>query len=140
MRRIKLLWRILQMTQVDKIISGFVVFTFVMALGLTIVEPGISTYGDGLWYCFSVFTTIGFGDITAVTFIGRSLTAVLGIFSLFVVAMIPGVIVSYFMEISKARAKSSIVEFLDQLEHLPMLSKEELTELSEKVKKNRKLF
>lgn len=51
----------------------------------------------------------------------------------------PGVITSYYVESTKLRADESSAKFLDDLEHLPELSKEELTELSEKVKKfNRK--
>lgn len=51
----------------------------------------------------------------------------------------PGVITSYYVESTKLRADESSVKFLDDLERLPELSKEELVELSEKVKKfNRK--
>ena len=35
----------------------------------------------------------------------------------------------------RARRNASVAHFLDQLEHLPELSHEELVELSEKVKK-----
>ncbi|MCR5816973.1 MAG: potassium channel family protein, partial [Ruminococcus sp.] len=34
-------------------------------------ETDINSFGDGLWYCFAIVTTIGFGDITAHTYIGR---------------------------------------------------------------------
>lgn len=56
-----------------------------------------------------------------------------------IIAVVPGVITSYYVESTKLRADESSAKFLDDLEHLPELSKEELTKLSEKVKKfNRK--
>ena len=51
------------------------------------------------------------------------------------VAMVPGVVVSYYTEYLKSKENETISTFLEKLEHLPELSKEELTELSEKVKK-----
>ncbi|MEG0592141.1 MAG: potassium channel family protein [Coprobacillus sp.] len=137
MKKLRLLWRILQTTQADKIMLGFTGFVFFTAFIISVVEPNINTYGDGLWYCFAVFTTIGFGDLIAVTMIGRIMTIILGLYGILVVALIPGIIVSYFSEVSKARANKSIIEFLDSLERLPDLSKEELTKISISVKKNR---
>ena len=56
-----------------------------------------------------------------------------------IIAVVPGVITSYYVESTKLRADESSAKFLDDLERLPELSKEELVELSEKVKKfNRK--
>ena len=69
MKKIKLLWVILKRTRADKILLGFVAFLFVMAAILWIAEPGIDRYRDALWYCYAVFSTAGFGDIVAVTFI-----------------------------------------------------------------------
>lgn len=137
MKRLKLLWRILEMTQASRIMLGFILFVFLSAFGFTIVEPGIIRFGDGLWYCFAVFTTIGFGDFSAVTLPGRLLTVILGLYGILVVALIPGIIVSYFNEISRMKANSSITEFLDKLERLPELSKEELCEIAKEVKKGR---
>ena len=60
-------------------------------------------------------------------------------FNFLIIAVVPGVITSYYVESTKLRADESSAKFLDDLEHLPQLSKEELVELSEKVKKfNRK--
>ena len=99
-----------------------------------IVEPNINRLIDSLWYSFSVATTIGFGDITAVTLIGRILSIFLSICSILIIAVVPGIITSYYIESTKLREKESSAKFLDDLERLPELSKEELTALSERVK------
>lgn len=137
MRRIRLLWRILKITHADKLLFGFLVYFILTSIMIYLVEPNIQTVGDSLWYCFAASTTIGFGDIVAVTLLGRVLTVILCIYAVLIIALIPGVVVSYFIEFNKIKSKESVVVFLDQLEHLETLSKEELRDLSQKVKQRR---
>ena len=70
---------------------------------LTFMEEGIASYKDALWYCFALVTTIGFGDITAVTDLGRTMSVVLGIYGIIVVALITSIIVNFYGEIKKTR-------------------------------------
>ena len=137
MRRLRRLWNILKNTGVDKILIGFGIFVLLMSGVFTVVEPQMKTYGDSLWYSFSVITTVGFGDYYAVTLMGRICTVILGLYALFVVALIPGVMVSYYLDFVQTRAEETMGVFLEKLEHLDELSQEELKELSEKVR-NRK--
>ncbi len=131
------MWRILKITHADKLLFGFLVYFILTSIMIYLVEPNIQTVGDSLWYCFAASTTIGFGDIVAVTLLGRVLTVILCIYAVLIIALIPGVVVSYFIEFNKIKSKESVVVFLDQLEHLETLSKEELRELSQKVKQRR---
>ena len=94
----------------------------------------ISRVTDGLWYCFVSSTTIGFGDIYAVTTAGRILTVICGIYGILVTAMIPGVILTYYTEYIKHQENITVSLFLEKLEQLPDLSKDELVELSNRVK------
>lgn len=43
-------------------------------------HPKINSYLDSLWYCFSTATTVGYGDITPITSLGK----ILGIFLMLV--------------------------------------------------------
>ena len=56
-------------------------------------------------------------------------------FSVAVMAIVTALITSYYMEQANLRAKESARKFIDDLQHLDELSKEELRELSEKVKR-----
>lgn len=118
----------------DKVFYAYFVFYVVAAILMCLVEPTITTLSDSLWYCFAVATTVGFGDIAAVSFAGRILTVVLSIYSIAVVAIFTAVITSFFMDVAKSRAEDSTREFLDELERLPELSKEELANLSARVR------
>ena len=61
----------------------------------------------------------------------------LALYGIIVVAFIPAVIVSYSIEFNKVKAKKSVMNFLDKLEHLDTLSPEELREISEHIKQRR---
>lgn len=94
-----------------------------MSVAIWIFEPNITRLFDSIWYCFSVATTIGLGDVLATTLVGRVLSIFLSICSILIIAVVPGVITSYYVESTKLRADESSAKFLDDLEHLPELSK-----------------
>lgn len=134
MKKTRLLKIVLKRTGAFKLLCSYIVVFVAVSIGIMIVEPNINRLIDSLWYSFSVATTIGFGDITAVTLIGRILSIFLSICSILIIAVVPGIITSYYIESTKLREKESSAKFLDDLERLPELSKEELTALSERVK------
>ena len=124
--------------QFDRIIAGFVVFLFVASAIIAAVEPGIHGLGEGLWYSFVACTSIGFGDLVAVTFTGRLLTVIITIYEILIVAMFSGVVVSYYLEVVHRRENETLTAFLDRLEHLTELSDEELAEMQDQVKRFKK--
>ena len=135
--RIRLLWSVIKRIGFHKVLAGFAVWFFISSLLTMIAEPGIARYGDAVWYSFVACTSIGFGDFTAVTFVGRCLTIVLTIYELVIVAMFSGVVVSYYLEVVHRREDELISNFLNKMEHLTELSPEELKEMEEKVRKIR---
>lgn len=118
----------------DKIIIGYIAWFLLAAVPIWIWEPNIKSYGDSLWFCFASATTIGYGDVSAVTIIGRIITVILSVYSLAVVAIFTGVVTSFFTDLSRIRAVESSQELIDDLEHLQDLSKEELADLSRRIK------
>ena len=129
MKKTRLLKIVLKRTGAIKLLCSYVIVFFAVSVAIWIFEPNITRLFDSIWYCFSVATTL----------VGRVLSIFLSICSILIIAVVPGVITSYYVESTKLRADESSAKFLDDLEHLPELSKEELTKLSEKVKKfNRK--
>lgn len=124
---------VLKRTGTLQIFISFLMFLCGAAAVLAILEPGINTWGDGLWYCFVASTTIGFGDICVVTRCGRIVTVLVAAYGILMTAMVPGVVVSYYMEYLKVREKETISVFLEKLERLPELSEEELRKLSQRI-------
>lgn len=113
---------------------SFLLFLVISSIVLVLIEPEISTLGDGIWYCYVAATTIGFGDICVSTRIGKIITILVSMYGILITAMVPGVVVSYYMEYLKIREKETISVFFEKLERLSELSQEELAELSERVK------
>ncbi len=135
MKKLRVLRAVLKKTQADKIILGFVVFLLICAFVILLVEPDITRYADALWYCYAVFSTIGFGDIVATAFITKVLSVLITVYALFAVAVATGVVVSFYNGCVESQFKESKTAFLDKLQRLPELSKEELEEIAEKAKK-----
>ena len=134
MRKIKLIWKILKKMSVDKVIITFLILMIISAFLLTKFESQIDNILEGIWYCFVSFTTIGFGDIVATTLIGRVITIIIALYGMFIVSLITSVLINYYQDINKIKVKESVEQFMDKLEKLPELSKEELKLIHEKLK------
>lgn len=135
MKQLRLLIRVLKETHTFKIILIFMAFFFVCAFIFWFMEPAITTFTDALWYCYAVVTTVGFGDIVVHTHLARILSVILSVYAVVIIAIFTGVVVNFFMKMIQLKEKETMTAFLDKLEHLPEMSKEELKELSEQVKK-----
>lgn len=138
MKKSKLIIKVLKRTGAIKMLYGFIGLFLAISLLIMIFEPKINTFSDSIWYCFNVMTTIGFGDVTSVTIVGRILSIILSVYSILIIAIIPGVLTSYYIESIKLRSNESMEKFMNDLEHLPELSKEELSDLSERIKQFQK--
>ncbi len=78
---------------------GFSVFGGIALLGglsITLVEarhnPDIRHFGDGMWWAIVTLTTVGFGDITPVTPLGKVVGAVLMICGMVTLALFAGIV------------------------------------------------
>ncbi|MBR2491550.1 MAG: two pore domain potassium channel family protein [Ruminiclostridium sp.] len=137
MKKLRILRMVLHKTKADRLVLGFVGFLLVIAAVVWVAEPSIPTYGDALWFCYAVLSTSGFGDFTAVTFVGRICAVLVTVYSIFVIAIVTGVVVSFFQQSVQVQFEDSKLTFLDRLERLPELSREELEEMARKAKKLR---
>ena len=94
----EILLRIVHKTYAGEILLGLFLLVVAFSLVLMHNEKSVHTFGDALWYCFMVITTIGFGDIAAVSLIGRILTVILGVYGIIVVSILTSIIVNFYSE------------------------------------------
>ena len=91
MRRLKMLWHIIQVTGFTRFALSFVTFVF--------------GSGGGLWYAFVTSTTVGYGDLLAVTLIGRITSVFLTIYGLIFFGCLSAVIINYYTDLNKERGE-----------------------------------
>ncbi|MBR4800317.1 MAG: hypothetical protein IK048_01375 [Clostridia bacterium] len=95
--------KIIRKTYAGEVMFGLILLIVAFSMVLVLVEPGIETYPDALWYCFMLVTTIGFGDLTAVSTIGRVLSVILGLSGIVVVAIVTSIIVNFYNEVKNVK-------------------------------------
>lgn len=135
MKKLKILRSILVRTRTNEILLVYLVFVLCSALLVLIFDPAITRYGDALWYLYSVISTAGFGDVVATTMLSKVVSVLVTIYSTIVIAIVTGVVVNFYTEIIQLQRKETLTAFMDKLEHLDTMSKEELREISSQVKK-----
>ena len=122
-------------TKAHRILIAYVLFVLISALAIVILDPQIDRYGDALWYCYAVISTAGFGDVVATTMLTKIISLLVTIYSTLVIAIVTGVVVNYYTEVIDIQKKETFTAFVDKLEHLETMSKEELRQMSQQAKK-----
>lgn len=90
---------------------GLLIVLMLTSFILPYIEPGITNIGDAWWYCFALITTIGFGDFTCVTAIGRVLSVVIGFYGIIIVSLLTSSLVIYITaENEKAEKEKEKIE------------------------------
>ena len=105
-----ILLRIVHKTYAGEILLGLFLLMVAFSLVLMHNEESVKTFGDALWYCFAVITTIGFGDIAAVSMVGRILTVILGVYGIIVVSILTSIIVNFYSEVKDSKDEDDIAE------------------------------
>ena len=103
---------------------------FIGAFGISITEG--KTFADSLWWSFVTATTVGYGDISPSTNIGRIIAAILMLVGIGFVGMLTGTIATYFLsDKEKDKSyKSKVIETIQQkLNDFQSLSKEDLEDM-----------
>ncbi len=116
----------------------FLVMFFVCSLVVWVTDPSQNTIGDGMWFCFQVVSTIGFGDVEASAGAARITSVVLSVVSIFYVAIATGVVVSYVTEVLKLQRGEMLSKFAENLERVDRMTPEELSEFAENVRAYRR--
>lgn len=96
--------------------NGFIyvlIFTIVIILigsiGIYVCEKGqtINTFSDAIWWSFVTATTVGYGDISPVTTIGRIIAALLMLIGIGTIGMLTGTIATYFINKKQPSIKNN---------------------------------
>ena len=95
--------KIIRKTYAAEILLGLLLLMVALSLVLCLLDPGMKTFGDALWFCFATITTIGYGDIAVTTAVGRVISVILGMYGIIVVALITSIIVNFYNEMKSEK-------------------------------------
>ncbi len=109
----------------------FLLVYFSIAFLIYRFDPAFSTYGETLWYCFELVSTVGFGEVVAVSPFGKVMSVILSMYSIAIIAIVTSTLVNYYQLGIRRQEDAEMILIMKKLEHLPELSKEELEALSE---------
>ncbi len=101
-----------------------------------IAEPDIKTFGDGIWWALVTVTTVGYGDITPGTTLGRFVAGTLMFFGLGLIATVTAIVSAKFVQnYVDHHTNDDVLEKLEELESeiekLKSLEEDELEKLDE---------
>ena len=134
MKNRKILYLVLRRTHFFEVLGVYLLVFMAFAFVIYRHETVFTTYGSALWYCFELVTTIGFGELVAVTRIGKLLSILLSIYSIGMIAIITSTVVTYHQAKLKTQENEAFILFMDKLKRLPELDQEELKSISETIK------
>lgn len=129
-KTVQLFWNTVKVIGAQSIFLYYMLFLALLCALICYVEPTtFPTFYSAVWYCFQVITTIGFGDNTPVGVPAQIITMIMGMSSLFIVALVTGVVVNFFNERISMMRNDSFIEFGYRMTHLTQLSSEQLANL-----------
>ncbi|MFB1051810.1 potassium channel family protein [Paraliobacillus sp. JSM ZJ581] len=123
-----ILLKILKTNGLDKLIYTSFTLIFISSLIVTYSEPNITSFADGVWWSIVTTTTVGYGDISPSTIIGRVVAVILMIVGIGLIGMLTSSITTFFIKENNVKIKS--VSFIqDQLNNFEDLSSEDINEM-----------
>lgn len=108
------LGRIVAKSHALEILTGLFLVVVGASILLPACEPAIKSFGDGLWYCFMLTTTIGLGDLAAITPAGRLISIVVGIYGIVVFSLITSIFINLYNEATAHGRKDEPERSIDQ--------------------------
>ena len=138
MRRVKnffsLLETVFNSRRLRTILGALIFFVCIFGYIFYITEPGVNTFGDGIWWALVTVTTVGYGDITPSTTLGRFVASALMFLGLGLIATVTAIVSAKFTQnYVDTHTNDDVLEKLEELESeiekLKKLEEDELDKL-----------
>ncbi len=133
----KPVYKLLKTNGLDKVLIIATILLFLIPIPIVLIEPSIETFADALWWAVVTTTTVGYGDLSPETPIGRILAVVLMVVGIGIIGTLTSSITSFF---NKENAKGHEKQFLDILktiEEIDSLSKDDIEVINLYIKRKR---
>ncbi len=121
MNRVKyylsLLLRVFNNKRLRTVLSLILFFIALFGFIFFITEPDVKSFSDGLWWALVTITTVGYGDITPMTSIGRLVASALMFLGLGLIASLTAVIsVKFIQSFVDHHTNDDVLEKLEEMQ------------------------
>ena len=99
------------------ILAALIFFIFLFGYLFYVSEPDVRDFGDGIWWALVTITTVGYGDITPVTTLGRVVASSLMLLGLGLIATITAIVSAKFIQnFVDHHTNDDVLEKLDEMQ------------------------
>ena len=99
------------------ILAALLFFIFLFGYLFYASEPDVRNLGDGIWWALVTITTVGYGDITPVTTLGRIVASSLMLLGLGLIATITAIVSAKFIQnFVDHHTNDDVLEKLDEMQ------------------------
>jgi len=99
------------------ILAALMFFIFLFGYLFYVSEPDVRNLGDGIWWALVTITTVGYGDITPVTNLGRVVASSLMLLGLGLIATITAIVSAKFIQnFVDHHTNDDVLEKLDEMQ------------------------
>ena len=99
------------------ILAALIFFIFLFGYLFYVSEPDVRDLGDGIWWALVTITTVGYGDITPVTTLGRVVASSLMLLGLGLIATITAIVSAKFIQnFVDHHTNDDVLEKLEELQ------------------------
>ena len=99
------------------ILAALIFFIFLFGYLFYVSEPDVKNLGDGIWWALVTITTVGYGDITPVTTLGRIVASSLMLLGLGLIATITAIVSAKFIQnFVDHHTNDDVLEKLDEMQ------------------------
>lgn len=119
-------YKLLKTNGLDKVLIVTIILLFLIPIPIVLLEPSINTFADALWWAAVTTTTVGYGDISPETPIGRSLAVILMLVGIGIIGTLTSAITSFFDREAEKSHEDQFLEILKTIEKIDSLTKEDI--------------
>ena len=133
---INLIERVFNSRRLRTILGVLIICIISFGYVFYLAEPQIKSFGDGVWWALVTITTVGYGDITPLTTLGKLVAGTLMFVGLGLIATVTAIVSAKFVaNYVDHHTNDDVLEKLEELEaeieKLKSLEEDELEKLDE---------
>ena len=99
------------------IAAALIFFILLFGYLFYVSEPDVRSLGDGIWWALVTITTVGYGDITPLTTLGRVIASSLMLLGLGLIATITAIVSAKFIQnFVDHHTNDDVLEKLDEMQ------------------------